>query len=345
MLNVLVIDDDKNLCDCLVKLIPWRDYDYDIPYVANDGEEGLRRFLERKFDLVICDLKMPVMDGLGFIRSIRDLGYQTDVVLLSAYEDFESAREALSLRVINYISKPINKNSLTLLEGILSENVKKRARNNQYFTESFRQEMIQAMVKKDGTYVHEQLSQLKSVSNEELLDIGFLFIDIIYDFKTQMMKEKNPETVSVETRTSRNTFRMTGNSNERIAYLQDLYDSVFQEIISGETSGNERNLVQKIRELIEDGFPNPDCSISWIADQCGHSAAYVGRIFREETGMGIVECIADRRMKKAQNYLRSTNLSVSEISRECGYLDAGYFSKVFRNTYRMSPTEYRERNQ
>lgn len=73
-----------------------------------NGEEGYRLTEKEKPDLVLSDIKMPVLDGLGMLQKIKDAGIEVQAVLLTGYSEFEYARKALQLQVVEYVLKPMD---------------------------------------------------------------------------------------------------------------------------------------------------------------------------------------------------------------------------------------------
>ena len=113
MFTVYIVDDDRNLCRCLEQLIPWKEYGYYTPLVCHQGEEALEKMKRRPPDLLITDLKMPVMGGAELCVKVRErFGTEVDVIFLSAYEDFTTARLAIVHGVKDYILKPLEPDNL-----------------------------------------------------------------------------------------------------------------------------------------------------------------------------------------------------------------------------------------
>ena len=111
MRTVIIADDDRNVCECITRLIDWASIGYAPPILCHDGAEALEQFARRDPDLVITDLKMPVMDGDTLCREIRKRSAETEIVFLSAYEDFSVAQTALQYNVRDYILKPITRDA------------------------------------------------------------------------------------------------------------------------------------------------------------------------------------------------------------------------------------------
>ena len=84
-----------------------------------------------------------------------------------------------------------------------------------------------------------------------------------------------------------------------------------------------------------------DCSLSFLAEQAKISEEHLSRQFKKEVGTTLGSYIADMRTKKAAELLKTTQLSISEISMYVGYSDSNYFVKVFKKRYGMTPSAYR----
>jgi two-component system, NtrC family, response regulator AtoC len=110
-LNVLVIDDEAGLRHTLQLILG--DEGYAIR-TASDGEEGLRIALAERPDLILCDIRMPRLDGLGFVSRYREEGGEALVIMMSAYGTMETAVEAMRLGAYDYISKPFNADEVIL---------------------------------------------------------------------------------------------------------------------------------------------------------------------------------------------------------------------------------------
>ena len=73
-----------------------------------NGKQGLEIVREKNPDVILTDIRMPVMDGLQMLQELRNENNDTSAVILSGYEDFEYARSAMKLGVSDYILKPLN---------------------------------------------------------------------------------------------------------------------------------------------------------------------------------------------------------------------------------------------
>ncbi|MHA6530683.1 response regulator transcription factor [Paenibacillus sp. BAC0078] len=128
MLKVLLVDDEAPILGNLRRVLPWQEMGMEIAGMARSGMEALRIAEEQAPDIVLCDIRMPVMDGLTFIGKLREMGLESEVLLLSGYQEFDYALEAIRLGVKEYICKPIHYEEL----GNKVREMGVRIRNKQY---------------------------------------------------------------------------------------------------------------------------------------------------------------------------------------------------------------------
>lgn len=103
----------------------------------------------------------------------------------------------------------------------------------------------------------------------------------------------------------------------------------------------ENPVAKKASEFISEHL-NQNISLEEAAEFAGVSSFYLSKIFKEEKGVSFSTYLNDRRLEKAKELLSNPELSVKEITAECGYNDQNYFSRLFKNQFGVSPTEYRD---
>lgn len=111
--KVLLIDDEAHITRNLEKVIPWEMLGLTVGGTAKNGVEALELMEQQTFDLLLCDIRMPVMDGLELVRHIRDKAIPCDIIMLSGYQDFTYTRTAIQFGVNDYVLKPIPYDELT----------------------------------------------------------------------------------------------------------------------------------------------------------------------------------------------------------------------------------------
>ncbi len=118
-MKILVVDDEEGARDLFNTILTDEGYEVSL---ANGGEEALGLFKRGLFNLVITDIKMPIMDGLQLLQEIRKMGSKTDVIMVTAYGEVESYLKAMSLGAAEYINKPIRIKELKqIVHKVLTE--------------------------------------------------------------------------------------------------------------------------------------------------------------------------------------------------------------------------------
>ena len=140
MLKTFLVEDEVVIREMIKKMIPWEQYGFELAGEAADGEMALPLILKSKPDLLITDIKMPFMDGLTLCRLVKKELPDIRIVILSGYDDFNYAKQAISIGVEDYLLKPITKNAfIERLEEIHNRYEHEKTQREYY--EKFRLEM------------------------------------------------------------------------------------------------------------------------------------------------------------------------------------------------------------
>lgn len=105
MYRILIIDDEPIVKIALRSILPWENYGFSICGTASNGLEALSLINSQNPDIIITDLKMPEMDGLKLIQTLKEQDYPGEILVLSNYEDFDFVRSALLLGAADYLLK------------------------------------------------------------------------------------------------------------------------------------------------------------------------------------------------------------------------------------------------
>lgn len=105
MINVLLVDDNYYALEYLKNLIDWEANGFCIVTTALDGEEAIKKYKKYIPELVITDVKMPIVSGIELASAVKAINKKTYIIFLSSYENFDYARSAMALGIHNYILK------------------------------------------------------------------------------------------------------------------------------------------------------------------------------------------------------------------------------------------------
>lgn len=109
MAKILIIDDEKPIRGSLREILEYEKYQID---EAQEGEEGLAMIAEGDYDLVLCDIKMPKMDGMDVLHKAIEAGFEGQFIMISAHGTIETAVEATKMGAFDFIQKPPDLNRL-----------------------------------------------------------------------------------------------------------------------------------------------------------------------------------------------------------------------------------------
>ena len=111
MSRILIIEDEEAIRRVLVKILSEENASYEL-FEASDGVSGLNMVKNNNFDLILCDIKMPKMDGVEVLENIKKIKEQIPIVMISGHGDLETAISTMRLGAYDYISKPPDLNRL-----------------------------------------------------------------------------------------------------------------------------------------------------------------------------------------------------------------------------------------
>ena len=128
--RVLVIDDEENLRHYLQLILGEAGYQVE---TAQDGKEGLAKMQRHAWDIILCDIKMPTMDGMTLLKAAKEKGLEGTIIMMSAYGTVDTAVEAMKIGAYDYVSKPFNADEIILTlkkaeerERLREENIRLR---------------------------------------------------------------------------------------------------------------------------------------------------------------------------------------------------------------------------
>ncbi len=111
MATILIIDDERAIRKTLTEILGFEGYKIE---EASDGEEGLKKFQEKTYDVVLCDIKMPKLDGIEFLSKATAINPDVPIIMISGHGNIETAVEAVKKGAFDYISKPPDLNRLLI---------------------------------------------------------------------------------------------------------------------------------------------------------------------------------------------------------------------------------------
>lgn len=106
--KIFIIDDEPMITKGLQQLVPWDEINCEVSGTAKNGEEGLEKIKANTPDIVISDIRMPKLSGLDMIEALKDVSGDMKFIILTGHREFDYAKKAINLGVVEYLLKPTN---------------------------------------------------------------------------------------------------------------------------------------------------------------------------------------------------------------------------------------------
>lgn len=342
-LSVLVID-DQPLEGEMISLILHRNRP-DAVYVgqALNAAEGIRLTALHQPDLIFLDIKMPGMDGLTAISHLQQACPNVQIIMLSAFDDFEYLRGALRAGAKDYLLKPVRPSDILSALDSSKQNTPSIPPVSTSAPALQTNQLSEAIRQGDCDGAEEQARRFLR---------SYLFLDqstIIYAC-VRCMEFASELTQSVEDGQSRDgLIFLYQEFVQQVSTLKEpkLLEQHFVEFVRntagiyGHITGDlgQRQIADAKRYIAE--HYHEALQLSEVAKKLYLSTAYFSRLFKEKTGMTFSDYLANCRIDRARQLLATTDLSIAEVSAAIGYQEANSFSRLFKTRTGQSPSDYR----
>ena len=336
MYKTLLVFDNYDLLEDIKNLSIWGDSsEFEITDVVNDGVSAYRKIRENRYDLVITEIRIMGMDGLQLLRNVKKEGICSHIVLCSEFEDFNYARQGIILGAYDYFVKPFDE---TLFFSMFN-----RIKNETFGGEAtgiyYAEEVMNYFERRD-TGIYDYISNMiEEVYNtgEDILkadkkvrSICKAVIDDVFNHNDWLdLYVVQEDFYSFDGINERNQNSYKKRYKDIICNLFDEYCELFP---------NCNN--SKIQEVILYILNNPENNLKQkdIATELYINSSYLSTVFPAQTGIRFVDYLTTVKLKRAVWLLKETNMKITDIAERLDYKDMGYFSRLFKNKYKLPPS-------
>ena len=357
MINILIVDDERVERVALKRIIEEGIENIKIVGEAENGRSAIQLAENLQPDLIFMDIQMPETDGLAAIKEISKVCPTIQYIIVSAYDTFEYARQALRLGVKDYLLKPSRVD--TIIETV--QNVIKRIRleKNERNTKNREQLKIQKLLNSyhEGSRAVLEteksiLEQLQQGNVEVVQELVMSFVEncgahgkSISETQQRLLRivllmSQVLNEIGVEIETP--FFSLQATSYQQLKIETQF---VLEKILYSLTSMNNKispNIFQTLKKFIVENS-HRDLNLDIAAAHVKLSPDYVSKLFKEQSGTNFIDFLTECRIKNARRMMGDPTKSLKEITFEVGFHDPSYFSRVFKRSQGISPTEFRKR--
>ncbi|XID93966.1 helix-turn-helix domain-containing protein [Paenibacillaceae bacterium WGS1546] len=370
-MRVLLVEDETIVRRFIKSLIDWEAHGFTVAGEAANGEEAWQILASEPIDIVLTDIRMPVLSGFELIERIAERGLSCEVVILSSYDEFEYVRTALKLNVSDYVHKAtisdeellgcLNKAKADWLkrqeqaiamsdrtaggrslsrQGVVAANLLKMALDDEA------DERYLKLVSEGLSHWNEPFQAALVHVSADAADAAFEDGSVLAFAYGDCRIVAGREGVKAAAANSPSEAFVCHESPVAFAEWPTAFASLKRRLSERlQELRHTRSLHGSIRQAVDylQAHYMDELTLEAMCDRVHMSAAYFSRLFQKETGVTFTAYLTKLRLQEAKRLLHHTEYPVYEIAEKAGYRNTRYFMKLFKETFGLTPTEYRER--
>ncbi|BBH22539.1 hypothetical protein Back11_38840 [Paenibacillus baekrokdamisoli] len=351
MYSVLLVDDEPLAIEGMQLFVDWEEHGFRVCGVCQSGEEALEAIGRVGPDVVVTDIRMPVMNGLDLIDRIRNEDRQhPEFVIVSGYSEFPYAKRALILGINHYLLKPIiREEAAEVLRKVRLRLESSRQRGSPVTTAAAipGESRIPFEAVRPIMLILEAIERLNpdkaSAAIRQLFDeigthspewVGMLVSHLEFQC-ARLLQELGGEPSGLLRRPGTEHSSHSGTPEGILAYANEVMEEI--RALQARNPGGTMAVIDRyIQENYRAGL-----SIKQIASLYYLNPVYLGKAYQDKHGFGLLDRIHDLRIEEAKRLLRETDFKTSTIAEEVGYGQYNYFLQQFEMRVRMKPSIYR----
>ncbi|MCX7709319.1 MAG: response regulator [Clostridia bacterium] len=361
MFKVMIVDDMEIMRKEMKRLKIWGESSgFVIAEEAGNGQEALEKLKNTPIALVITDIKMPKVDGIELLRKTVENELSPCVVLLSDYSEFSYAKQGLVFGAFDYLVKPINEGELRLLlQRVKAFLLEKQQQNERLKTleEKLNEKIemyfpaaevsqITEFIKEGNDAAIEAASAMADVLmgglDNDFVKTSYILKKVICEILDSLRKNEDwlPKFIRIDALKNTELTKSTGYEEVKEEFLKVLgkITEVVHRVKFSKQNNNIVNAVCKYALENVDG----EISLRSVAEALFMNKTHISEVFKQKTGVPLVEYLSLIKVERAKFLMAEGKLKTYEIAETLGFLDAEYFSKLFKKYTGTSPSEFRK---
>lgn len=362
MIKVILIDDEIWTRNTIKAFGNWKYLGIEIIGEASDGIEGIHLINEKKPDIVITDMNMPGMDGIGLLKILKDDYSNIKVIVVSGYSDFNYTKQAIKSNAMDYILKPVDEEELNsaLQKSVREIQILQTKKDISLYdlAKSLDKNIITLIMDQkkmlQRLLVEGNLAGIKNILNRLNNDISKCDTNdvsigkIIFKVYSEIIEEQLLIVYEdgISQTSNRAQFKhqdiQKDSISEYFAIIENMFENAIKDISESTRNKNCNTLIQ-IKKYIESHYTE-HISLESLANLFYISKEYLSKAFKAKFQKKLMNYIIELRMEKAKSMIKDNNISIKNISEAVGYDDISHFYRVFKNYYGISPGEMRKRD-
>lgn len=352
MYKVILADDDESFRQNLIRMIDWKTCGLTVAGEAENGLEALALIGSAGADIVICDIKMPGMNGLEVLSRCDTV--HTKFILLSGYGDFQFARDAIRHNAFDYALKPVNAEEFS---GILMRAVEalNAARSDYMANMKVNLGIRKLMVDKyesllvhlveahdyagiceyvDGFFAEPAVSQVQDGPESAYMEFAALMDKVCHTFK-------------IDGPHAEKGVGITAKEIASLDYSKSLVKRKFKQIVSAvvtKKSSECKKIADEVAEYIREHY-GEKITLESVAKRYFVNPSYFSQVFKARTGDSFSSYLIRVRLNKAKELLLLNKFRIYQIAELVGYDSENHFCHMFKKHFGVSPGDFTKTSQ
>lgn len=334
MYKLVFVDDESRVLEAIKAMLPWEEMNIKVIGWCDNAVSALELMINEHADILVTDIKMPVMNGLELITRAKEMYPSIECLVLSGYDEFELARSAIERGVRGYLLKPCAKEELensikNCVKAIEREKAGTRYRFDQ------RQRQIE--------HLYDDLLNLKLDGEEDenlVREVAVRYQDFALLKEAVILIAAQHEQFVQNLRVLVKKLIQIQDGDELIESTVQILREISKQI------GIVDPVVAKMVDYVNQHYNMTSLTLQYVADHEVHlTSRYIGRRFLKEMNMRFSDFLLQVRMEKAIELLYVTDYTnADQIADEIGLgNNVQYFYRLFRQYTGMTLKEYRDK--
>lgn len=359
MLRIVIADDENTARDNMIECIDWESHGITIIGIASDGKSALDIILSKKPDIVLIDIKMPKLSGLEVIQKVHEHSIYPSFIIISGYDDFEYAQQAIQLGVNGYLLKPFRPKDIfnTILNSINTIYPIKQLKNlegflsfaNNYTHNNFNPRQLISYPAEEERRIINCILTLSLESAIQALDKFIMGVKSINNdayqiFHCYMLLYTEIFRLVIESGKSFQKNYFDYSSEDCSSQIEHIERSLYLFIQEAHLLLNriyESNQALSLAvKYIEEHY-SEDLSLEEVSQNVYVSTSYLSRLFSINFNMGFVKYVQKVRIEHAKKLLASPQWKVKDVAKHVGFTDPKYFSRIFKKHTGIMPSQFK----
>lgn len=357
MIKAVIIDDEKWSRNVIRSFGKWKELGIIIVGEAEDGEEGLKLIEKFKPNIIITDMNMPIIDGVGLLQGLNHKASDTKIIVISGFDDFDYMKQAIRSKAIEYLLKPVDAGELNrILKQCIQEICLDHKTDSLLVYERIEKQVIEYVINRRNLLeillAEKDMDQIQLVFQEMSLYLKKLQGDevvvtrMVEDTMRLLVREslilpvQDHETICV-------MYRELNNEVVKGLFIETYFMKLTQLFKEGirchlkMIEGLNQPISVLVKGYIDEAY-RENISLEKIAKHFFVSKEYLSGAFKNKYKVNMSQYILQLKMTDAKKLIEE-GVSYNQIAQRVGYQDLSYFYKVFKKYYGCPPGDYKNK--